>query len=126
MSDEPKLDLAARLCRAARAYSAVLRGVVLPRPADPNDGAALDYLRSVAGYGTIVLMADRRVRLSDEDTGLIVAALRARAAMTRGMRRHRLERLAERLAEGRPGNPKWVHSVESQTHEEDLAEDEDE
>lgn len=65
-------------------------------------------------------MADRRVRLSPEDTALIVAALRARAAMTRGLRRHRIERLAERLAEGVRGNPKWIHSEFSQTHEDDL------
>lgn len=64
------------------------------------------------------------MRLSAEDTSLIVAALRARAAMTTGMRRHRIERLAERLAEGTRGNPKWIHSVETQTHEEDLEDDE--
>lgn len=49
-----------------------------------------------------------------------MAALRARAAMTRGLRRHRIERLAERLAEGVRGNPKWIHSELSQTHEDDL------
>jgi N6-adenosine-specific RNA methylase IME4 len=65
-------------------------------------------------------MKDRRVRLSTEDTDLIVSALRARAAMTTGLRRHRISRLAERLAEGQRGNPKWIHSEFSQTHEEDL------
>lgn len=68
-------------------------------------------------------MKDRRVRLSTEDTELICAALRARAAMAKGMRRHRIERLAERLAEGVRGNPKWIHSEYSQTHEEDLDEE---
>lgn len=65
-------------------------------------------------------MADKRVRLSPEDTDLIVAALRARAAMTGGLRRHRIERLAERLAEGVRGNPKWIHSKLAQTHEEEI------
>jgi N6-adenosine-specific RNA methylase IME4 len=65
-------------------------------------------------------MKDRRVRLSTEDTDLIVSALRARAAMTTGLRRHRLSRLAERLAEGTRGNPKWIHSEFSQTHEDDI------
>jgi hypothetical protein len=70
-------------------------------------------------------MAEHRVRLSTEDVELIVRALRARAAMTRGLRRHRVERLAERLAEGGRGNPKWRLDEETQTHEDEL-EDEDE
>jgi hypothetical protein len=65
-------------------------------------------------------MKDRRIRLSTGDTDLIVAALRARAAMAKGLRRHCIERLAERLAEGQRGNPKWIHSVFSQTHEDEL------
>jgi hypothetical protein len=70
-------------------------------------------------------MADHRIRLTDEDLALICAALRARAAMTRGMRRHRIERLAERLADLEPGNPKWRIGEYPQTHEEDLDEEED-
>lgn len=112
--------LNARLSRWLRTYAAVLGGVVTPRDPDQSDAAAWDYLRSVAGYGTIVLMADRRVRLSTADIALICSALRARAAMTTGLRRHRVERLAERLSEGVRGNPKWVHSIETQTHEEDI------
>jgi hypothetical protein len=69
------------------------------------------------------LMGDHRLRLSDDDVELIVRALRARAAMTRGLRRHRVERLAERLAEGGSGNPKWRLDEETQTHEEDLDEE---
>ncbi len=65
-------------------------------------------------------MSDRRVRLSDDDIELIVAALKCRAAMTRGLRRHRIARLAERLAEGTRGNPKWIHSEFTQTHEDEL------
>ena len=65
-------------------------------------------------------MAERRVRLSDEDLELIVSALRARAAMTRGLRRHRVERLAERLSEGGRGNPRWRLDEERQTHEDEL------
>jgi len=65
-------------------------------------------------------MADHRIRLTDEDLDLIVAALRARAAMTRSLRRHRIERLAERLAELAPGNPKWRIDEMGQTHEDDL------
>ena len=68
-------------------------------------------------------MADHRIRLGDEDIALIVAALHARAAMTRGPRRHRVERLADRLAECSPGNPKWLLDEEGQTHEEELDED---
>lgn len=74
-------------------------------------------------YGTIVLMADRRIRLTDEDIALIVSALRARAAMTRGLRRHRVERLADRLAEGGRGNPKWRLEEFGQTHEDELDDD---
>jgi hypothetical protein len=65
-------------------------------------------------------MSEHRVRLSTEDIELIVRALRARAAMTTGLRRHRVERLAERLAEGGRGNPKWRLAEDTQTHEEDL------
>lgn len=65
---------------------------------------------------------DHRVRLTDEDIALVVAALRARAAMAGMERRHRIERLAERLAENVRGNPKWIHSEPSQTHEEDIEE----
>jgi hypothetical protein len=68
-------------------------------------------------------MADHRPRLSTGDMALIIASLRARAAMTKGLRRHRLERLATRLAEMVPGNPKWTLGEEEQTHEEDLEDD---
>lgn len=64
--------------------------------------------------------ADRRLRLSEADVELIVAALRSRAAMTKGKRRHRTLRLAERLADGRKGNPKWRLGEDTQAHEEDL------
>ena len=67
-------------------------------------------------------MTDRRIRLSEEDVELIVAALRSRAAMTRGLRRHRIERLAERLADGRKGNPRWRLGEESQIHEDEIDE----
>lgn len=77
-------------------------------------------LRPGGAYGTIGLVTDRRIRLSTEDIALIVASLRSRAAMTRGVRRHRTERLATRLAEGQRGNPKWILDEMGQTHEEDL------
>jgi hypothetical protein len=77
-------------------------------------------LSSPAAYGTIGLMSSHRVRLTDEDIDLIVAALKARAAMCRGLRRHRVERLAERLAEGGTGNPRWRLDNYSQTHEDEL------
>jgi hypothetical protein len=65
-------------------------------------------------------VTDHRIRLSDEDISLVVSALKARAAMTRGLRRHRIERLAERLSEGRRGNPKWLLDEVGQTHEDEL------
>lgn len=65
-------------------------------------------------------MSDHRIRLSDDDLALIVSALKARAAMTSGLRRHRVERLASRLAEGSRGNPKLVLGELEQTHEDDL------
>jgi hypothetical protein len=68
-------------------------------------------------------MADRRIRLTDEDLTLIVSALRARAAMTKGLRSHRVRRLAERLAEGGKGNPKWRLGEFGQTHEDELDDD---
>lgn len=70
-------------------------------------------------------MSDRRVRLTDDDIALIVAALRARAAMTTGLRAHRLERLATRLSEGGRGNPKWRLGEAEQTHEENLDTEDD-
>lgn len=70
-------------------------------------------------------MADKRIRLAEEDINLIVSALRARAAMTRGLRRHRIERLATRLAEGGRGNPKWRLDEYGQTHEADLEDGEE-
>lgn len=72
------------------------------------------------GYGTIAPMAERRLRLTDEDIELIAAALRARAAMATGMRRHRVERLVARLLEGGRGNPKWRLDEYQQTHEDEL------
>lgn len=69
---------------------------------------------------------DHRIRLSDDDIALIVSALKARAAMTRNLRRHRIERLANRLAEGQRGNPKFILGEYEQTHEDDLDEDEGE
>lgn len=68
---------------------------------------------------------DHRVRLTDEDLALIVAALRSRAAMTSKLRRHRVERLASRLAEMSRGNPKWLLDEYEQTHEEDLDSEEE-
>ena len=65
-------------------------------------------------------MSDHRIRLSDDDLALIVAALNARAAMTKGMRRHRIQRLASRLSEGQRGNPKWRLDEYEQTHEDEL------
>lgn len=70
------------------------------------------------------MSTDRRVRLNDDDIGLIVSALRSRAAMTKGLRRHRLERLAARLAEGGRGNPKFKLGDFEQTHEDELDADE--
>jgi hypothetical protein len=65
-------------------------------------------------------MADHRVRLTDDDIALIVSALRARAAMTANARRHRIERLAARLAEGSRGNPKLSLGEYEQTHEDEI------
>ena len=71
-------------------------------------------------YGTIWKMTDHRIRVTDHDLLLIVAALKARAAMAGPERRHRIERLADRLAEGQRGNPKWLLGETGQTHEEDI------
>jgi hypothetical protein len=65
---------------------------------------------------------DKRVRLTPEDIDLVVSALKARAAMTTGMRRHRIERLSARLAEGARGNPKLSLGEYEQTHEDELEE----
>ena len=65
-------------------------------------------------------MADHRIRLSEDDLALVVACLRARAAMAGPVRKHRIERLAARLAEGSRGNPKFSLGELEQTHEEDL------
>lgn len=76
-----------------------------------------------ATYGTIGDMSDHRIRLTDDDIALIVAALTARAAMAGPMRRHRIERLADRLREGHRGNPKWLLDEYGQTHEDELEDD---
>jgi hypothetical protein len=65
-------------------------------------------------------MSEHRVRLSDDDLTLIIAALRARRAMSAGLRQHRVDRLVSRLAEGRRGNPKLTLGEDEQTHEEEL------
>ena len=63
---------------------------------------------------------DHRIRLSDDDLALIVASLRARAAMAGPVRKHRVDRLATRLAEGGRGNPKFSLGEYEQTHEDDI------
>jgi hypothetical protein len=68
-------------------------------------------------------MSEHRVRLEDEDLALIVAALKARRAMSTGLREHRIDRLIARLAEMTPGNPKWLLDEEGQTHEDELDEE---
>ena len=84
---------------------------------------ALSYCLLFAGvYGTIALVSDHRLRLSDDDIALIVSALRARAAMTTGLRAHRITRLAERLSEGGRGNPRWRLDDFRQTREDELVE----
>jgi hypothetical protein len=71
-------------------------------------------------------MTDHRPRLSDDDLAIILSALRARAAMTTRLRRHRIDRLVTRLAEGTRGNPKWIHGEYQQTREDLLADDDQE
>jgi len=75
-------------------------------------------------YCTIGLMKPHRISLTDDDIVLIVAALRARMAMTASLRKHRVARLVERLSEGSKGNPKWIHSEPTQTHEDEIDPDE--
>ena len=65
-------------------------------------------------------MSDHRIRMTDKDIALVLAALRARRAMSTGLREHRIDRLIERLGEGVRGNPRWIHDVMTQTHEEDI------
>jgi len=65
-------------------------------------------------------MTDHRIRLTDDDLSLIVASLRARAAMAGQVRRHRIERLADRLADLARGNPKWRIEEYGQTHEDEI------
>lgn len=50
-------------------------------------------------------MQAHRVRLNDRELDLIVSALRARSAGVSDVRAAEIDRLAERLAEGGPGNP---------------------
>lgn len=69
-------------------------------------------------------MGDHRIRLSDDDLGLIVAALKARAAMAGPMRAHRITRLADRLGECSRGNPKLSLGEYEQTHEDQLDDEE--
>jgi hypothetical protein len=73
--------------------------------ADRQVGSFL--LPFVGSIGTIVIVGEHRIRLTDDDILLINAALRARLAALRGLRRRRYERLLERLEEGGRGNPRW-------------------
>src|SRR5512133_1394236 len=86
----------------------------------PGFAALGPPLHSAVIYGTIASMKYSRPRLTEDEVALILAALRARAAMSGPMRRHKIERLAERLGENVRGNPKWIHSVFSQTREDEL------
>ena len=65
-------------------------------------------------------MKDHRIRLTDEDIALILSSLRARRAMSQGLREHRIDRLIARLAEGSTGNPKYTLGELEQTHEDEL------
>ena len=56
--------------------------------------------------GTIEGMKEHRIRLTEEDLAIIVAALRARLAMARGTRRTRILELADRLDDVGRGNPR--------------------
>jgi hypothetical protein len=53
-------------------------------------------------------MADHRVRLDDDERDLVVSALRARIRGVGPKTAAKLARLAERIAEGRPGNPNMI------------------
>lgn len=64
--------------------------------------------RVVDTSGTIAREKDHRVRLTDSDIDLILAALRARVAMLHGERLKRTRRLLDRLSEMVPGNPNWI------------------
>jgi hypothetical protein len=79
-------------------------------------------LWAVGHYGTIASVAVHRVRLTDEDIELVIAALWARAAMAGPLRRHRIVRLAKRLSQMSTGNPVWTLGKD-QVHEEDLDSD---
>lgn len=57
-------------------------------------------------------MGDHRIRLTDDDLALIVAALRARSAWSGSERRRHIERLALRLAECRTGNPAFTFGAD--------------
>ena len=68
-------------------------------------------------------MTDHRIRLTDDDIDLIVAALKARRAMAHGLREHRVDRLVARLSEMSRGNPKLSLGEFEQTHEDELADE---
>lgn len=59
-------------------------------------------------FGTIAHMADHRVRLDDWERDAVVAALRARLRGMSPKTAAKLERLADRIAEGKRGNPAMI------------------
>jgi len=71
-------------------------------------------------FGTIGLVKDHRIRLTDEDIDLVVAALTARVAMLSGKRAHRAWRLIGRLTEGGVGNPRWRIDEQQQAREDQF------
>ena len=54
-------------------------------------------------------MSEHRVRLTDDDEALIVAALSARMAMLSGVKRAQAQRLIERFLDSRAGNPEMKY-----------------
>src|SRR6266699_2804707 len=64
------------------------------------------HIHLLPSYGTIGVMKDHRIRLTNDDLSIITAALRARHSMARGTRRQRILELLDRLQDVGSGNPR--------------------
>ena len=62
-------------------------------------------------------MKEHRIRLTDDDLALIVASLAARRAMSRAVRRERIDALVERLSECARGNPAFRRVLQHERDE---------
>jgi len=69
----------------------------------------LFLLPFLGAFGTIDAVKQHRIRLTDDELGIVVSSLRARLAMSGAVRGVAIRKLIDRLSECTPGNPNWIY-----------------